>query len=82
VSCSVDLKPGQPKRKKETFQLMRLIKKAMAVCSLNNDDPVTMVNVTTQYDLLPPTIGNGQQSKLLTLDPINKASLWWGASLM
>ncbi|RFU29263.1 hypothetical protein B7463_g7063, partial [Scytalidium lignicola] len=55
---------------------------ATAVCSLKNSDPVTMINVTTNYDLLPPTIGNGQQSRLLTLDPVGKASLWWGASLI
>jgi len=55
--------------------------KAMAVCSISSNSPV-MINVTTQYDLLPPTVGNGQQSKLLTLDPTTKASLWWGASLM
>ncbi|CZR57725.1 uncharacterized protein PAC_07614 [Phialocephala subalpina] len=55
---------------------------AMTVCSLSNSNPATMINVTTQYDLLPPTVGNGQQSYLLTLDPIAKASLWWGVSLV
>lgn len=54
----------------------------MAVCSVANANPPVKINLTTQYDLLPQTIGNGQQKHLLSLDPLNKASLWWGASLL
>jgi hypothetical protein len=41
-----------------------------------------LVNMSTEYDLIPPTIENGQQTQLLQLDMQNRASLWWGASLL
>jgi len=41
-----------------------------------------MLNLSTEYDLLPRTVGNGQEMTFLKLDPKGKASLWWGASLL
>lgn len=41
-----------------------------------------MLNVSTEYDLIPPTIEDGQQTTLLQRDAKKRASLWWGESLM
>jgi hypothetical protein len=55
---------------------------ASATCSITSTTGLTMLNLSTEYDLLPPTVGNGQQKTFLKLDPKEKASLWWGASLL
>lgn len=41
-----------------------------------------MLNLSTEYDLIPPTIENGQQTTFLQRDAKNRASLWWGESLL
>ncbi|KAH0543831.1 hypothetical protein FGG08_001870 [Glutinoglossum americanum] len=54
---------------------------ASATCSITNAVGLTKFNLSTEYDLLPAT-GNGQQKSFLKLDSKEKASLWWGASLL
>lgn len=66
------------------FLLMRELNtiQALAVCSVATSQGLMKVNLTTSFDLLPPTIGDGQQGSFLQLDPKSKASLWWGQSLL
>ena len=60
----------------------KLTYQASATCSVVQKSGATLFNLTSSFDLLPSTMGNGQQQTLLAIDPKLRANLWWGQSLL